>query len=474
MGICFAFALVAVKFGYSVALGAFIAGSLVAESGHGKIIDRLVQPLTDMFGAIFFVAVGMLINPRLVVENIGAVAVFTVVVIVGKVLFVAIGSFVTGQGIRTSVQSGMSLAQIGEFSFIIATLGLSLGAIRSFLYPVAVAVSAITTLTTPILIRKSIVVASWVDRKLPRALQTYVALYGSWVERLQASPHAHHNRRRNMRRVMFLGIDTILLVGVVIGTALKFEAMTARIADALSLASTPAKWLLIVIAAGFAAPLCLGILRLTRALSHELATRAFPETPPGQVDLAAAPRTTMEVTIHLLMVVIIGGLIVVVTQPFLPLFRGPILLAAVLVVLGVALWRSATNLQGHTRAGAEIIALALSKQMADESQVSATDLERVHAALPGLGEPTPVTIPASSRVIGRTLSQLDLRGRTGATVLTIMHRGGAEVLLPNGLEVLNEGDVVFLAGTNHAIKSARAVLKNEDYDTDEESQPPSS
>jgi CPA2 family monovalent cation:H+ antiporter-2 len=152
MGICFGFALLASKFGYSVALGAFLAGTLAAESGHGKALEHLVQPVTDIFGAIFFVAVGMLINPQLILDNIGAVALLVGVVIVGKVLFVAIGAFATGQGVRTSVQSGMSLAQIGEFSFIIATLGLASGAIRDFLYPVAVAVSAITTLTTPILI----------------------------------------------------------------------------------------------------------------------------------------------------------------------------------------------------------------------------------------------------------------------------------------------------------------------------------
>jgi CPA2 family monovalent cation:H+ antiporter-2 len=155
VGLCFATAYLAQEAGYSVALGAFIAGSLVAESGHSEAIEHLVEPLRDVFLAIFFVSVGMLIDPALALQHWGAIAAFTVLVIVGKVLTVSFGAFLGGTGIRTSVQAGMSMAQIGEFSFIIAGVGVTLGATRDFLYPIAVAVSAITTLTTPWLIRAS-------------------------------------------------------------------------------------------------------------------------------------------------------------------------------------------------------------------------------------------------------------------------------------------------------------------------------
>src|SRR6266550_8847735 len=115
IGLCFAAALLALSFGYSVALGAFIAGSLVAESGEGKAIETLVRPVRDLFVAIFFVSVGMLIDPRVLVEHWGAILVLTVVVIAGKVFAVTAGAFLTGNGLRSSVQAGMSLAQIGEF-----------------------------------------------------------------------------------------------------------------------------------------------------------------------------------------------------------------------------------------------------------------------------------------------------------------------------------------------------------------------
>ena len=187
VGLSFGAALIAQRFGYSIALGAFLAGSLAAESGRAERIEHLLQPVRDLFAAVFFVSVGMLIDPALLVRHWAAVLVLTALVIVGKLVGVALPAFLTGAGVRTSIQAGMSLSQIGEFSFVIAGLGLSLGATRDFLYPVAVAVSAVTTLLTPWLIRGSGRFAELVDRKLPAPLQTFVALYATWIEGLRAS-----------------------------------------------------------------------------------------------------------------------------------------------------------------------------------------------------------------------------------------------------------------------------------------------
>src|SRR5204862_1943898 len=136
IGICFAAALLALSFGYSVALGAFIAGSLIAESGHEAEISKLVLPVRDMFAAIFFVSVGMLIDPTALTQHRKAVLALTLAVILGKVLAVTIGAFLAGHGRRTAMKAGMSLAQIGEFSFIIASVGVASGVINGWLYPV--------------------------------------------------------------------------------------------------------------------------------------------------------------------------------------------------------------------------------------------------------------------------------------------------------------------------------------------------
>src|SRR5262245_22023166 len=167
VGICFLLALLAHAFGYSVALGAFLAGAVVAESGESKRIFPLVQPVRDIFVAIFFVAVGMSINPAPVMQHWGALVALFFVVAGGKVVSVTLGTFLAGHGARVAIQTGMSLAQIGEFSFIIAAIGARHGSANDFIYPLAVVVSAMTTLTTPWLIRASGPVASFVDRKLP-------------------------------------------------------------------------------------------------------------------------------------------------------------------------------------------------------------------------------------------------------------------------------------------------------------------
>jgi CPA2 family monovalent cation:H+ antiporter-2 len=149
IGFCFAASLIAMRAGYSVALGAFLAGSLIAESGASRQVATLIRPVRDMFAAVFFVAVGMLLDPRLVVEHWVAILVLLGVVLGGKVLGVSVGAFLSGAGTRTAVRSGMSMAQIGEFSFIIAGAGLAEVPTNNFLYPVAVAVSVVTAFTTP-------------------------------------------------------------------------------------------------------------------------------------------------------------------------------------------------------------------------------------------------------------------------------------------------------------------------------------
>src|SRR5215210_3988362 len=275
IGICFAAALLALGFGYSVALGAFIAGSLVAESGESVRIEQLVHPVRDMFVAIFFVSVGMLIEPKVIVGHAGAIAAFTLLVIAGKVLSVTVGSFLTGNGLRSSMQAGMSLAQIGEFSFIIAAVGLAAGATRNFLYPVAVTVSAITTLTTPWLIRGAGPAAMWVDRKLPRPLQTTAALYGSWIERIRsAPPQAGRSRTKGLVRVLL--IDALLLAFIIIAAAVETGRFKALFSKYLGISEDFGLVAVITGALIVSTPLVVGIFRSARRLGFMLAVRALP------------------------------------------------------------------------------------------------------------------------------------------------------------------------------------------------------
>jgi CPA2 family monovalent cation:H+ antiporter-2 len=155
LALCLGLVVFSAQLSYPVALGAFIMGSILAESKESIRIENLIKPLHDLFGAVFFVSIGMLLNPADILDNWRMILALSILTIIGKIVSTVIGTKVTGQDLRTSIQVGFSLAQIGEFSFIIAGLGLELGVMRPSLYPIAVSISVITTFTTPYLIRLS-------------------------------------------------------------------------------------------------------------------------------------------------------------------------------------------------------------------------------------------------------------------------------------------------------------------------------
>ena len=455
IGICFAISLLAYEFGYSVALGAFIAGALIGESGEAKKVEHLIQPVRDMFAAIFFVSVGMLIDPSVIVREWRAVAVLSVVVILGKVVGVAIGAFLTGNGVRTSVQSGMSLAQIGEFSFIIAGLGVSLNAIGEFLYAIAVAVSGITTLTTPWLIRASEPAALWVDRVLPRSLQTFGALYGSWIETLRTASRRRASTAPARRLVLLLGLDMVVLVMLAIVFSVGAAPLAALLESRLGASPGVANAMRIGLGLLLAAPFCIGIFGLARRLGETLAETVLPHSGDRKVDFADAPRRAFVVTLQLAIVLVVAVPLLALTQLFLParyLFPG---LAAGILVLGIMFWKGAKSLHGHVRAGSEMIVQALARQ----SRHGAADHEALAPLaqfLPGLGEPVAIEIDATCPAAGRTLADLNVRGLTGATVLAITR--GAQGMIPSAQEVIRPGDVLAVTGTHEAIEAAKDLL----------------
>jgi CPA2 family monovalent cation:H+ antiporter-2 len=465
VGLCFGGALLAQKFGYSVALGAFIAGSLVAESGEEKKIETLIEPVRDMFAAIFFISVGMLIEPQMVVRHWFPIFALTLVVIAGKIISASTGAFLTGSGTRTSLRAGFSLAQIGEFSFIIAALGLSLKVLDDSFYSVAVAVSAITTLTTPWLLRASGPFANFVDRKLPRSLQTFAALYGSWIEQIRSSPHRKTAGTVARRLVKLLLVDTVCLIGMVIaatvyaGRIMNFLSARLHFSDVLSRISVIGGLAVV------AAPFVIGVFGIARRLGLTLAESALPKTASGQTDLAAAPRKALVASLQLAVVLIVGGPLLALTQPLLPGVSGTVALVFLLAITGllfVAFWRGATNLQGHVRAGSQMLIEALASQTQSTGPESGGGdmalVQKIQKILPGLGEPTALKLTAASPAVGKTLARLNLRGLTGATVLAIV-RNGRGITTSTAHEVLQPGDMLALAGTQEAVDMAKAVFE---------------
>ena len=170
LGICFGMVLLADALGFSSALGAFLAGSLLAGTVHAERVEHLTKSVKDLFGAVFFLSVGMLIDPAMIVKYIWPILIITLITIFGKLIFSSLGVLLSGQKLSVAIHCGCSLAQIGEFAFIIASLGLSLGVIADYIYPIIVSVSVITTLTTPTFIRSADKIASVVEKILPHKL----------------------------------------------------------------------------------------------------------------------------------------------------------------------------------------------------------------------------------------------------------------------------------------------------------------
>lgn len=216
LGLCFGFCLIVVKLDYSIALGAFLIGAIIAESRQLHAIERLIEPLRDLFSALFFVAIGMMLNPSVMFQYAGPIAVITVVVIVGKILTCGLGTFVAGNDGRTSMRVGMGLAQIGEFSFIIASLGVSLKVTSDFLYPVAVTVSALTTLTTPYLIRAADPLTRWLATVVPAPVANIFDVYTHWMQRLAAEGDAAVLLGMVRRIVLQVAINLALVAAIFI------------------------------------------------------------------------------------------------------------------------------------------------------------------------------------------------------------------------------------------------------------------
>lgn len=460
VGVCFGAALLALSFGYSVALGAFVAGSLVAESGQADRVEHLVHPVRDVFVAIFFVSVGMLLDPGVVRAHLGTILVFTALVVGGKTLAASMGAFLSGAGLRTSVQAGLSLAQIGEFSFLIATLGVAAGA-RSEIFTIAVAVSAITTLATPTLVKRAGGIAALVDRKLPHRLQTFAALYGSWIARLRAStPHELPRRRRLSRR---LALDSALLAVIIIGAIAERGRFATLLHGWIDVEPERGELLVRLGAIVLALPVVAAVFLTARHLAGELALQALP-LPGKRLDTARAPRRALTATFHIGLTSLALVVPLLLLQPLLPRYSAPAIVGGFLLLLVGAVWQATRDLEGHARAGAEVIATALVQELDrnTESHDLTRTMERMVVMLPGLGEPVLMTVAPGSRCDGRTLGEVDLRGLTGATVMAITKdaEGKRRSFVPTATERLDAGDLVAIAGAPEAIEQAREMIEH--------------
>lgn len=212
MGLCLGMAVFSVFCGFSLALGAFVMGSILAGTSYSERIEHVVTPVKDLFGAVFFISVGMMVQPDIIVQYWGPILILSAVVIIGMIVFGTTGMLITGQSLRVAMESGFSLTQIGEFAFIIASLGMSLGVLDPTIYPIVVAVSVITTFTTPYFIKMADPAYRFVERILPHRLHFLINRYTEQATQSTAvRSEILSMMRRNFYRLILYSIVLIAI-----------------------------------------------------------------------------------------------------------------------------------------------------------------------------------------------------------------------------------------------------------------------
>lgn len=494
MGHCFAIAALAEGLGYSVALGAFVGGILVAESGRGGKVEHVVAPLRDVFASVFFVSIGMSVDPLTALEHLPVALLLVAVVVLAQLFSVTVAGVLSGNGLRRSLFSGLSLGQIGEFAFIISSVGISAGMVRQDLAPILVTVAVITAFTTPIAIRNADRVVRAVDHRLPGRFHRLLQLYERWFEELRTrsqpfgSPGSRHAHA--LRNVAF----DAAVATVVVALSLSWSKEAARwLVERTEWPNSAARAAFGVAVLLLVLPLLLGLLRNTLILSSAIADVIAPKTAvSGSGDALA--RRLVRSTVHLLVALAVGVPSVAILRPLAPgPFALPVLLL-LLLALGILILRDVRSLDIELRSGTAAIAERLAREMGTLHPGATIDLGRAEAPrpsvtplgpssaptilelppnhIPGLESVKGWRIPERAHAVGASLAEIDLRAASGVAVVTIQ-RGEELISFPRGSEVLEAGDLLGMLGSPEALAAAQALLLEGPKERGERSRSPS-
>ncbi len=449
LGLCFGVSLLAVRLGYSVALGAFLIGAVIAEARQIARIEMLLEPLRDMFSAVFFVSIGLLIDPVLLVRYAGPILAITAVVVVGQVFSCSLGVFLAGHDRQTSLRVGMGLAQIGEFSFIIAALGMSLKVTSGFLYPIAVAVSALTTLTTPYLIKNSDSVIEWFDRAAPLPVKRWLDFYTRWTSEL-AEGERHFGLGLARKWGWQIALNLIFITGIFIAAgAMRSRGLTwwpeiPHGEDGVK----AALWLGAML---LSLPLLIAVFRKLRALAMLLSEMSVTRVAGG-VNTNSL-RSVVANTIVAAGCIMLVLIILLLSSTILPSWKLLLVQALIVTVTAILLRRSFTKLYSKAQ-------FALQETLA---QAPVRRHDAGETTLPAMmrdAQIATIRIGKAASVAGKLIGELRLRTNTGASIVGIQ-RDGESIINPGPDEELRADDEVLLLGSEAQLDAARKLLSRQ-------------
>ncbi|WP_026708151.1 cation:proton antiporter domain-containing protein [Flavobacterium frigidarium] len=426
LALCLMMVILASNVGFSPALGAFIMGSIIAETTQAEHIEHLVKPVKDLFGAIFFVSVGMLIDPIMLYEHAIPVIILTFVTIFGQSISSTIGALISGQPLKQSVQTGMSLSQIGEFSFIIATLGMSMNVTSAFLYPIVVAVSAITTFTTPFMVKSAVPFSEFLERKLPK----------KWVKKIaRYSTNAQAIRSVSTWQIVIRAYLVQIILNTIIITAI------------------------ILLSANFVLPLveeskfgnAIAALITLIAISPFLWALSLRRVAVEQVDALYKERKYRGPI--LMMIFFRIGLAIFYIGFLLNIFFSPVIAFFALVASIVIYFFFPKKLHAMYHR-------IENRFLKNLNNRDLKKVDRRHANLtPWDGHMSTFEIAPESNLAGKTLRELQVREDLGINIAFIK-RGELTIQIPNKLERLFPGDEICVIGTDAQVEQFESYLKS--------------
>ncbi|HEY8900125.1 MAG TPA: cation:proton antiporter [Chthoniobacterales bacterium] len=448
VGLCFGVSLLTVKLGYSVALGAFLIGAIIAEARQIAKVEALMHPVRDLFSAVFFVSIGLLIDPALIAKYAVPIVLITAVVVAGKVITCSLGCLAAGNDMRTSMRVGMGLAQIGEFSFIIASLGLTLKVTSDFIYPIAVAVSAVTTLLTPYLIKSSDGLVAWFDRVAPRPVVDVVDAYSKWVGAIGEKRSSSMATKILGKLAWQIALNFLLATGVFIAAVVIHARYGAQWDDGFPGGRDSLKATIWLAALLVSFPCLIAIWRKIQAGGMMIA------------ELSVSPKTAGSNTSALRamisgMVLLVGSgvmlvWLLVLSATLMPSWKTLLAASGIALVVGILLYRAAVKLYARAQ-------FALHDTFAQEPDPDDHPLAVKIPSLLREAKLDAVKIPADAVAVGSMISELKLRSETGASIVGI-ERGGTSVINPPPEEEILVDDEVMLLGSPQQLASARALL----------------
>lgn len=442
IGLCFGMVAIASAVGFSSALGAFVMGSILSETIEGERIDKVVTPLKDLFGAIFFVSVGMMVSPADIVAHWATILIITLLVWVADIIFVTLGGVLAGKGLENGLHTGFSLAQLGEFGFIIAGVGCSLGVMRGFIYPVIIAVSVITTFTTPYLIRAAGPAYSFLSRHLPQGLLQKLS---PQVETNSGNEQEQSEWKKLLKayalRITMYGV---VIIALDIASRLYLEPLVLKLLPQWSEGSRTALNLSVTLLV--MGPFFYGLGVSTGAINNS-AVKLLKQKKSNALPIFA---------LILLRSMIAIGAVLSVVAARVKLSAWAIVL---IIIAGITLIMVARHyVKKYTRFEQMFInnLNEKEKRQRELAPVSSSVMAKlgnydVHLEL--------ICVSPDSEYIGQRLKDLPLRSITGANIIKIT-RGSRSIIIPSGDEVLYPMDALLAVGSSEQIEKLKGLVDN--------------